>query len=412
MSMRSSTRRRPSPRTGPALPAVALAALALAAPAAVAADVIHVPAEVHDLQQAIDGAAPGDIVVVTGGSWAPIRIEQPIRIVGALGGPKPFLRVPEPGDPGAAAVTLAGPGAGLVVLGNLEIGGEVDGAFFDTAHPAIVGGGFDELVVTDCVIEAGEWVSTTLPLDGAHAIDVDLPLLAVETSLVTGGRGTSALSGLFIAILPAPGDGIRCTGRVVVNNSVVAGGAGYDESFSDGVLCSLKVTVCELFPPEAGVGGVAVVAASVRDGGSSLEGGAGTQLTCIDGGVTCAFADGPAVVAPDVEVETSFLVTVPTTPSAGSALGVAYNSTVGSPSVYGVVASLAPTLPVVVPAGELYADPSSLAVVFAPGGGGLLLADFTLPRDVRLTGAAFVVQVWDPFEGLSMPRHGIVSEFP
>ncbi len=387
---------------------VALAA-ALVAPAARASDLYRVPSQVPHLQQAIDLASAGDRIVVDGGTWGPIVIDEPVRIVGVVGN-RPTIRGPVPGETGAAAVTLAGPGVGLVVLGNVEIGGEVDGTFFGSAHAGIAGGGFDELLVVGSTVEAGAWVMPTGLGDGAHGIDVDVPLLVLESCTVTGGAGTDDLSGLFTGSLPASGDGLRCTGRVVMTSCWIRGGAGFDQTVDDPVLCTATVSLCELFPTGEGDGGTAVVAGSVLESGSIWEGGDGTALTCTVTGDVCSFADGALVDSPDVESLPSLLLTLPDTPWPGASIALVYSTPGGTSPVIALAASLEPSLPLAVGAGELYMDPASVVVKYLPGSTGVVLADLAAPTDPRLAGTAYVLQVWDPASGLSAPRHGVFSD--
>lgn len=145
---------------------------------------VHVPDDFTDLQDAIDAAAPGDRIVVHGGTYPAITIDKPLTLIG-----DPAPRIENGGtiQPAyaewQAPIRLRGPGSGRVVLCNLVVhGGDLDGSSGTRlTEAAIDGERFDEVLVFDCDVMAGSWLH---PTNAGGAAGIQLRL--VDFLLVSG----------------------------------------------------------------------------------------------------------------------------------------------------------------------------------------------------------------------------------
>ena len=253
--------------------------------ASIEAGQIHVPGDYVVLQDAIDAALPGDVILIDGGSHPPVVIDTPVYLVGyASNRPllRPYLAGEAPPGGQQPPVHLSGPGLEGVTLSGIDIGGATDGGWFFDNVPAITGGGFDELRLLHCDVRAPGWDGATGTEPVARpALDVDVSYLLVEDSTVVGGV---AVTDFFWADpdVPGGGAGIRCTGDVAVFDSTVRGGPGLDVTFDDG-----------LFAPDGcdgvtgGRGGPGIVTSGkLYRGRSTIQGGPGADIDLEIQGVT------------------------------------------------------------------------------------------------------------------------------
>ena len=206
--------------------------LALAAPASAE---INVPGDFATVQEAIDAATPGELIIVHGGVHGPIRIDKPLTIQGVKTG-TPFPQSPlfkiDPSlcCPVPPVIELVGPGSGEVVLAGIR----TDGVFSPWGSApfmnrnAIRGSGFDALYIFDSNL-----LAPTMPSDGMDdspgipAVDVwNLPYVYVRNSQILGSDADSAEEwGTCKAA--AGGTGlIAKSSTVVVSRSQIVGGQG------------------------------------------------------------------------------------------------------------------------------------------------------------------------------------------
>jgi hypothetical protein len=207
--------------------------LALGAP--LAAATLEVPGQFATLQGALDSAAPGDVIVVTGGVWNDVVVGEAVTIQGRIG-QEPVIRCTGAGGAPYAALRLDGPGAGVVQLDHLRIeGGSMDGALFTEAFKGVRGGGFDELRLFDCEVEGGEWVAPTGVHDGADAVEVTVPYTVIQGCTLTGREGVGFLAdgAAFQWDVADSGDAVRSTGDVAVFASTLVGADGVTGTVTD-----------------------------------------------------------------------------------------------------------------------------------------------------------------------------------
>jgi hypothetical protein len=381
--------------------------LILASP--VHADQILVPQDWADLQVAIDKAAPGDVIVITGGIHAPVVVKKSLTLVGSHAS-RPFVRVANPGEElsfpdQGPAILLAGSGSGVVTLANLDLGGTTDGSYFGVAGEAIAGGGFDELRVMHCTLTAPTWFFPTGVGFAPDAVELeaDVEHLLLSDSVVVGGEGTYDFPPTQPFDIPVGGAGVDAPATTVtVVDSTVRGGGGLDMVFNIVFYCPSD---CD--DVDFGEGGPAVTALAVHHAGSLLAGGEGATVHCASptGAMTliCTRASGPAVSG------ASSVVALPGTlfGSGDLVTGSYWTLTWSSPSpTVFLVFSPTPMAPLDLgPKGLLFMDPDVMLIEALPGGA-LQSASFFIPADATFYGVPLAIQVYDPATGLTRPVFG------
>ena len=260
----------------------ALALASLAGPAL--ASELHVPGDYPTLQGAIDAAAAGDVIVVSGfGSYGPLVLDKPLTI---LGNPQVDILVGCDAPAPNHGLRLEGPASGTVVLANARLLTQ------DCFQPAsgIGGGGFDELHLLN--VSYYPWSGLTGLGDSAPSVQVDVPYLLVEGSTLYGGIPDSDHCASFLL-----GDGypaIEAPASVVtILGSTITGGG--EASFYCCDFCT-----CAAGLPSGGAGGDAVVANEVFvDAASTVTGGKGSTFYAYDfpGGTPTPCASKPDGVA-------------------------------------------------------------------------------------------------------------------
>lgn len=372
-------------------PVVTLLSLVLCLTAPLSAATIEVPGGQPSLQAAIDGASAGDVIRITGGVWNDLVIDEAVTLVGVLG-QEPTIRctTANPGIGGCdeiAAVTLAGPGSGVVELVNVRIEGSVMDGPFCNPYAGIRGGGFDELRVLHSTVEAGSWLFVTGIAQGADAIDVSVPRVLIEDSQVKGGAGDDDGSGLFGLQLPHAGRGVVASGDLILVESTVLGGAGITAQVFDQLFC---VPSANWYSGGEG-GDAVVVGGTLWRSQSTLVGGVGSVVTCVPTGQDAIKPDGVPVVAGVDQPLTGELQG-----SGPIVQGQLWNLgwTSSSPSSLLVIGF--PAAPLTIgQKGVLFLDPDLLFLVDIPGAGPISLP-LLASSDPAFLGLTVGFQVYDP----------------
>ena len=377
-------------------PLVGALLLLLLAPSGLA-DQIDVPGDYAVLQDAVDAASPGDVIVVDGGEHPSIVVDKELSIVGVAGNP-PFLHVdfgvgPLGQDP---AVTLDGPGSGRVVLSGVEVGGTAGGVVNGAADP-IAGGGFDELWILHSTVTATEWVNPTGAGFAARAVSVDVGHVLVEDSTIRGGAPISD-SVWTDAFVYSGGAAISTTGDVSCFDSIVVGGDGLTAYMFTGIF---DPGGCQnLF---GGLGGRAVVTpGTLWHANTIFAAGEGATIS-VNGSsgpeYVCNLPSGPALGVGAAITFGSLMLP----PAGGLGPGDTLTLQWISPDTASqLVFSVVPTAPVRVgTAGWLYMDPEFLVIIPVPGAGVVTLPVAT--SDPVLTGFPLAFQIYTSAVGLSRP---------
>lgn len=251
----------------------------------VSAQVIYVPGDYDDLQEAID-AAPPDATIVTYGTWISIRITKPLTLIGGS----------YEADCSSTFIELAGLGHGKVVLSNITSAGYVCGPCAPNPGSGISGGGFDELAIYDSTIYAPFVIPCGGRAFGTPAVSTNIPFVVLERCLLVGSRtDDSELTGHGS---PGP-PGIHAPGSTVLalDSYVQGGDSGWFTTHPDyGYLC-------DDFLYGSGRGGPGIAAATLYHSGSTLVGGVGAIFDAYlyEGGpygrCPCRSPDGVPVVS-------------------------------------------------------------------------------------------------------------------
>jgi len=386
-----------------------LAVLSLLAPLARAGEV-HVPGDFPDLQAGIDGAAPGDVVIVHGSNFGPVVIDKPLTIIGD----PPFLMfggcASDPAcatcPPPESAFRLEGPGAGKVTL----VGFKIVNPDCLWPAPGISGGGFDELHLYSSVIAMSP-AQTGLG-HGADGIAVDVPFVAMTDSQIqaAGSDGDHCAGFLF----DDEAAGIRAPGAsVLLVDSVVTGG-------SSGLGASLCCAACSCpalpDPALGGAGGPGVVAGEVFLAGATVFGGSGATFFAYPAGtpqqpagvpVECGSQpDGPPFVASAVH-ELDGVFGGPATAAVGGSYTLAWDLP-GPATILFFALGAAPPVAAGVTPGFLALDPASLTYVGGLSSGAPQTLTVHLPPAAELSGVEFALQAWDATIGVTRPATTVI----
>ncbi|HLH55311.1 MAG TPA: immunoglobulin domain-containing protein [Verrucomicrobiae bacterium] len=134
----------------------------------------------HNIQEAVDAAAPGNVVLATNGVYySTVGISKPISLLSANG---PRFTAIDGQANGRGCVLLNG---GAMVSGFTLTNGQT---WFGTGGGAVIGGGTSNAFVTNCVI-----VNSSAPYGGGAAY-CTLYNCMLSGNLVLKGDGTAALS--------------------------------------------------------------------------------------------------------------------------------------------------------------------------------------------------------------------------
>ena len=379
--------------------------LSLLAGETVHAATLHVPGTHPTLDAAVAAAAAGDVIVVQGGVHPPVEIGVPLSLIGdpqfTIDNSSVFGAVPavEP------AVLLAGPGHGRVSISRMTTSGQADVFQFVGGQPlrveaAIAGGGFDELLVLDSTLEPCQWAVVDGGWeDGAPAIDVTVPDVLVARTSVIGGHAilTTCATGAPNVPTAVAAPGIRAPGStVVVLDSDVAGGNGAAWCFGQ-----LGAPCPSLPHPNVTGGAAGIVADLLLTAGSTLSGGAGSDVFCWPSSIIGAVPAGPAHVAGQVEtLSGSFSAPGPIE------LGGTWSLDWAPADGYGVLFVAPPTPPTAAGPGWAFVDVGALAVV--PIGGVTPPLGVPVPNQAALIGVEVAAQLYGAGAPLSRPFVGQV----
>lgn len=355
---------------------------------------LTVPGQFPQIQAAIDAASAGDTILVNGGTYGPIVVDKAVSI---LGDPRPTIdntATPFQDPVVLPAITLAGSGAGTVRLVNLRTRGATSGSFYTGTNGGVFGGGFAELFIEDCDIEAAEWFLLTGLGRGAPGVSTVVPYVFITRTSVRGGATDIDVCDAAPG-LPPGGAGVTAPkSTVVIVDSDVQGGAGAGLCFS---LANCP-GICPC-PTLGGFGGSGVVCDRLFVGGPSnrIAGGLGSDVTCFGGGdfvVVGKQPDGAPIVAREsIDLGRDLAGSGPLAIQQSVAL-------IWKPTPLPFLLVSTPTPPVFVgDAGWLFLEPSTLVSV--PAAGSFVQA--TLPNQPSFIGVTVGVQVFDPTRGLTVP---------
>ncbi len=358
--------------------------------------IIQVPLHYAQLQDAIDAAAPGDVILIQGGTYENVVIDKPIFLAGHAtdrplftplewDGSQPFTTT--------SALTLAGPGQGAVTLSGIDFGGVIGSVFAQVNDPAIIGGGFDELRLLHCDVHAPTWVDpqpgdVRLPVS---AVDVDVSWLVIEDSVVRGTEGF-ALTTWSDDTLAGGEPCVASTGDVCVVDSDLRGLDGLiSPLLSPGLNCSKA----------GGVGGAGVKSpGTLYQADSLIVGGSGAMaFLASSGDLICDQPDGPAAnVGAQIDGLGSAL-----TSSGPAVSGSLWTLSFEADDDSVLLVSASPSLPISVGApGLLFMDPAKF-LVFPVTGVGTVALDVEITASHGSVGRPVVCQVYSPSLGLSRP---------
>lgn len=369
---------------------VALALLLVLAGTSSAQAVHDVPGDFPSIQEAIDAAAPGDIVLVAGGTHeGPITIDRPLTL---MGDPQPSIRprfqVFDFMQP--PAIVLAGSGSGKVVLVNLSVGGQVNGITTASSSAGIQGGGFAELHLLECRVAGPFWTLLTGQAFGSPALRTSVPRILLQHSSLRGAD--SANDGCYGNGPPGPAGIEAPTSSVVVLDSLVRGGG------SDSI-CGFGSC------PIGGDGGTGIVARELWEAASDIQGGSGALYSIQGDPAPCGAApDGAAR-----QVVRHALLGGELTAANRLRLGKSSRlswSTSGSTSLL-LIGSKLRLSPLRLPSGPLFVDLHSVSIARCyPAGSGNF--DLRLPLDTSLLGREVVAQVRGGSAGWTRPLIEVV----
>lgn len=257
-----------------------LVSLGLTAPIATAQVLTVDPggaAQYTDLQTAIDAAPGGAVILVNGGVWQTLAISRSLTIVGTT---EIEVRPDEGFSTGQQppAIELQGSGSEQFTLVNATVQGDVPSPSYSCAAPGIESSGFAQIRVFDARIAGTRWTAPTgraLGVPGiraAGAVLVHVERAVIEASATFGDDS--------MALAPNGAAGIEAPGAIVaVMQSRVLGGDVWqpDLLINPGpVPCP-----CPAGPNGAALAGDGVLASTLYESGSLIEGGAPTAITVL-----------------------------------------------------------------------------------------------------------------------------------
>lgn len=365
-------------------------ALGLAPVAGATLQGVHVvPVDHATIQEAIDASAPGDVVLVRGGSHTgTIVIDRPLTLMAR---PRASLHPPAESGFQPPAVQLAGSGAGTVVLCGLDIGGVANGLIDYACSAGIEGGGFDALHLLDCDVAGPTWSFLTGVASGAPALRTSVAQVLVQGSTLRGAN--SGNDDCYGSGPPGP-SGIQAMGATVtVLDSTVRGGGSQP-------ICGYGSC------PVGGAGGAGIDCLAVLQAGSTIEGGRGATYF-IAGDPT------PCGTAPDGAPSTGTVTTLPGVLSSDGPPGIGrawrLSWTLAGPGYLVGDLGLVPPTPAPPPGGLLFFDGSPAFLQAVPASG---TASPRFPLDPSLVGRTVVMQGFTPRQGFERPLVGCIGFRP
>lgn len=249
------------------------------------------------LQQAIDAAAPGDVIVVLGGCYRGIVVDKPLEIIGTgtilrktASCSTPFSGSGEPdacANTACPALEVGAPGASITLAG-FTIDGRWDAGLDDSnAEATIRCAAGTDLRLYDCTVTGPVGIHPTgIAITTAAAIEAPGAMVTLVRTSVTGGEHVtdSGDSAYWLFLVAADGPPAIAAHDVVMIDSTVIGGTqgNYVLAPSD---VSCPPSWSSGVNPAFGSGGAGVIASRLIRAGGVLSGGAGAKITDACGGI-------------------------------------------------------------------------------------------------------------------------------
>lgn len=182
-----------------------------------------------DLQTAVAAAAPGDVLLVSPGTYAPFVIDNKSVSIFALPGGVVTIT-------GSIEVRNLGPAKRVVLSGFEAIGAVLPNR---SASGLVLDSNLGQVRVQRCTFRggAGKLGTCTDNGDGGHAVQVtNSTRVAFSRCMIVGGRGYhNGGDGTYECIGGDGGDGIHATGSALaIYDSTLIAGAGGDYSYAGG----------------------------------------------------------------------------------------------------------------------------------------------------------------------------------
>lgn len=362
---------------------------------------LHVPTGFPTIQAAIDAAAPGDVILVHGGTHDPFRVDRAVTIVANPQATIDNLLVSDPTqsmyDP-MPNVVLAGPGSGEVVVANFRLTGVSVLSWFVRIAPRVEGGGFDRVILRDVVGDPLSWTSPTGDWDEAHGVDVTVPelvLVGCEFQGVSAGTDWTPVSPWNDA-----GAGVHAPSSTVwALDSTLVGGDAFPLYFVS------EVKPCPTDLSVWGGSGDGLHAKTAFVAGSAIQPGKIEAIFCFTNGQPTSLgttSSGVPIVA-DAVVPLGDALAAPLPLELGKPWPISWNTTPGAPAL---LVLGRPESPIFAPAyGWLFLDPTTL-VIAAVAGGAQSIAPVAW-NTPSLAGLVIGLQAVDPVSGLTRPVVGV-----
>lgn len=261
-------------------------------------------AQYTDLQTAIDAAPAGAVILVNGGAWQTLSVSRSLTIVGTtqiLVGPGQAISFGQQ----PPAFDLQGTGSQEFTLVNATVQGDVPSPSYNFAAPGIASSGFAQIRVFDSLIAGSRWTTptgTAVGVPGIRAAGASNVL--VERSVI---EASTTFGDDSMALAPNGAAGIEAPGAIVaVMQSRVLGGDVFQPDLV--INPGPAPCPCPAGPNGAALAGDGVLASTLYESGSLIEGGAPTAVTVL--GQPYGQQPGGVATSASSRIELPFVMTL------------------------------------------------------------------------------------------------------